>query len=62
MMIMMKLKFINSLKDEREREEDTVETTVTEVMIFELSELLVHAETKISLSLTKVMMKIMKQD
>jgi len=34
MMIIMKLKFIDSLKDERERDKDTVETTVTKMMIF----------------------------
>jgi hypothetical protein len=43
MMIIMKLRFINSLKDKRERNEDTVETTVTEVMIFEFKKLLINA-------------------
>jgi len=34
MMIMTKFKFIDSSKDEREKDEDTVETTVTKMMIF----------------------------
>jgi len=34
MMIMKKFKFIDSSKDEREKDEDTVETTVTKMMIF----------------------------
>ncbi len=49
MMIMTKLKFIDSLKNEKERDEDTVETTVTEVMIFELKRLLVNAEMFLTL-------------
>ncbi len=49
MMIMMKLKFIDSSRDERERNEDTVKTTVTEMMIFELKELLVDAEMFLTL-------------
>ncbi len=32
---MTKLRFIDSLKDEKERDEDTIEITVTEMMIFE---------------------------
>ncbi len=32
---MTKLRFIDSSRDEKERDEDTVETTVTEMMIFE---------------------------
>ncbi len=31
---MKKFKFIDSSKDEREKDEDTVETTVTKMMIF----------------------------
>ncbi len=57
---MMKFRFINSLKDEREKDEDTVETTVTEMMIFELKELLVNA--KMLLTLMNEMMMKMKQD
>jgi len=62
MMTMTKLRFINSLRNEKEREEDIVETTITEMMIFELSKLLVNAKIKMNLSLMKMMMKIMKQD
>ena len=57
MMTMTKLKFIDSLKDEKERDEDTVETTVTKVMIFEFKELLVNAETFLTL-MNKMMIKI----
>jgi len=61
-MIITKFKFINSLRNERERKEDIVETTITEVMIFELSELLVNIKAKMSLILMKEIMKMMKQD
>ncbi len=60
MMTMMKLRFIDSLKDERERDEDTVETTVTEMMIFEFQELLVNAE--MFLTLMNEMMTKTKRD
>ncbi len=53
---MMKLKFIDSLKDEKERDEDTVETTVTEMMIFEFKELLINTEMFLTL-MNKMMMK-----
>ncbi len=56
----MKLRFINLLRDKRERDKDIVETTVTEVMIFELKKLLVDAERLLTL-MNKTMMK-MKQD
>jgi len=59
-MTMMKLKFIDSSRNEKERDEDTVKTTVTEMMIFELKELLVDAETLLTL-MNKMMMKT-KQD
>ncbi len=59
-MIMTKLRFIDSSRNERERDEDTVETTVTEVIIFEFKELLVDAE--MLLTLTNEMMMKMKQD
>jgi len=49
MMTMMKLRFIDSLRNERERDEDTVKTTVTEMMILELKELLVNAEMLLTL-------------
>jgi len=48
-MIMMKFRFIDSLKDEKERDEDTVETTVTKMMICELKELLIDAEMLLTL-------------
>jgi len=35
MMIMMKFKFIDSLKNKRERDENTVKTTVIKMIIFE---------------------------
>ncbi len=60
MITMMKLKFIDILKNERERDEDTVKTTVTEMMIFELKKLLINAEMLLTL-MNKTMMK-MKRD
>jgi len=59
-MIMMKLKFIDSLRNKREKDEDIVKTTVTKTMIFELKELLVDAEMLLTL-MNEMMMK-MKQD
>jgi len=59
-MIIIKFKFIDSLKDEKERNEDIVKTTITKVMIFELKELLVNAKTFLTL-MNKMMMKT-KQD
>jgi len=58
MMIMTKLKFIDSLRNKRERDKDTVKTTVTKMMIFELKELLVNA--KILLTLINEIMTKMK--
>ncbi len=58
MMTITKLKFINLLKNEKERDEDIVETTVTEMMIFELKKLLINAE--MLLTLTNEMMMKMK--
>ncbi len=60
MMTMTKLKFIDSSKDEREKDKDTVETTVTEVMIFEFKELLINAKMLLTL-MNETMMK-MKRD
>ena len=57
---MTKLKFIDSLKDEKEKDENTVETTVIEMMIFELKKLLVNAE--MLLTLMNEMMTKTKQD
>jgi hypothetical protein len=56
----MKLKFIDSLRNKREKDEDIVKTTVTKMMIFELKELLVDAEMLLTL-MNEMMMK-MKQD
>jgi len=58
---MTKLRFIDSLINERERDENTVETTVTEVIILELRELLVDAKTFLTLT-SKTEKKTMKQD
>jgi len=60
MMTMTKLKFIDSSRNEKERNEDTVETTVTKIMIFELKKLLVNAE--MFLTLMNEMMTKIKQD
>ncbi len=60
MMIITKFKFIDSSRNKRERDEDTVETTVTEMMIFELKELLV--DTKMLLTLMNETMTKMKWD
>ncbi len=46
---MMKLKFIDLLKDERKKDEDIVEMTVTKMMIFEFKELLVNAKMFLTL-------------
>jgi len=48
-MTMTKFKFINLSRNERERNKNTVETTVTEVMIFELKELLINAKMLLTL-------------
>ncbi len=56
MMIMTKLRFIDSLRNEKEKDEDIVETTVTEMMIFELKELLVDAKIFLTL-MNETMMK-----
>ncbi len=60
MRIIIKLKFIDSLKNEKEKDKDTVETTVTKMIIFELKELLVNV--KIFLTLINEMMMKMKWD
>jgi len=57
-MIMTKFRFIDSLRNERERDEDTVKMTITEMMIFEFKELLIDA--KMFLTLTNKMMMKMK--
>ena len=53
----MKLKFIDSSRNKRERDEDTVKTTVTKMMIFEFKELLVDAEMLLTL-MNEMMMKM----
>ncbi len=60
MMTMTKLRFIDSSRNEREKDEDTVKTTVTKMMIFELKKLLVDA--KMLLILMNEMIMKMKQD
>ncbi len=57
MMIMTKFKFIDSSRNEKERDEDTVKTTVTKMMIFEFKELLVDAEMLLTL-MNEMMMKM----
>jgi len=58
MMIMTKLKFIDSSRNEKEKDEDTVEMIVTKVMIFEFKKLLINAE--MFLTLMNEMMMMMK--
>jgi len=60
MMIITKFKFINSSRNKRERNKDTVETTVTEMMTFEFKELLINAEMLLTL-MNETMTK-MKRD
>jgi hypothetical protein len=59
-MIIMKFKFIDSSRNKREKDENTIKTTVTEMMIFELKKLLV--DTEMFLTLTNEMMMKMKRD
>jgi hypothetical protein len=56
-MTMTKLKFIDSLRNEKERDEDIVEMTVTKMMIFELKELLVNTKMFLTL-MNETMMKM----
>ncbi len=53
----MKFKFIDSSKDEKEKNKDIVETTVIEMIIFEFKELLVNAKMFLTL-INKTMMKM----
>jgi len=57
-MTIMKFKFIESLKDEKKRDENIVNMTVTKVIILEFKELLVDA--KMFLTLMNEMKKKMK--
>jgi len=60
MMIITKLKFIDSSRNEKERNKDTVKTKVTKMIIFKLKKLLVNAEMLLTL-MNETIMK-MKQD
>jgi len=55
-MTMMKLRFIDSSRNKKKEDEDTVKTTVTKIMIFELKELLVDAEIFLTL-MNEIMIK-----
>jgi len=57
-MTIMKFKFIESLKDEKKRDENILKMTVTKVIILEFKELLVDA--KMFLTLMNEMKKKMK--
>ncbi len=58
MMIITKLKFIDSLRNKKEKDEDTVKTIVTEMIIFELKKLLVDVKMFLTLmNETRVKMK-----
>ncbi len=57
MMTMTKFRFIDSLRNEKERDEDTVKTTVTEMMIFEFKELSINAKMLLTL-MNKTIMKM----
>ncbi len=54
---MTKLKFIDSLRNEKDKDKDTVKTTVTKMMIFEFKELLINAEMFLTL-MNEMMMKM----
>ncbi len=57
MMTMIKFRFIDSSRNKRERDKNTVETTITKMMIFEFKELLVDAEIFLTL-MNETMMKM----
>jgi len=57
MMIIMKFKFINSSRNEKEKNKDIVETTIIKMMIFELKELLINAKMFLTL-MNEMMMKM----
>jgi len=56
-MTMTKFKFIDLSRNEKEKDENIVKTTITEMMIFELKELLVDAEMLLTL-MNETMMKM----
>ncbi len=49
MMIMTKLKFIDSSRNKKEKDENTVETIITEMMIFKFEKLLIDAKIFLTL-------------
>jgi len=49
MMIIIEFKFINSLKDERKKNENIVKIIITKVMIFKLKKLLVNVKMFLNL-------------
>jgi len=59
MMTITKLRFINSSKDEKERDKNIVEMTVTKMIILEFKELLVNAKMFLTL-MSKTEKKTMK--
>ncbi len=61
MMTITKLRFINSSKDEKERDKNIVEMTVTKMIILEFKELLVNAKMFLTL-MSKTEKKTMKWD
>ncbi len=56
-MIMTKLKFINSSRNEKEKDENIVKTTVIKMMIFKFKKLLVNAKMLLTL-MNEIMMKM----
>jgi len=56
-MIMTKFKFINSSRNKREKDQNTVETTVTKMMIFEFKKLLINAKMLLTL-MNEMIMKM----
>jgi len=57
MIIIMKLKFINSSKDEKEKNNNIVEITVTKMMIFKFKKLLVNVKMLLTL-MNEMIMKM----
>jgi len=56
-MTMTKFKFINSSRNKREKDQNTVETTVTKMMIFEFKKLLINAKMLLTL-MNEMIMKM----
>ena len=57
MMIIIEFKFINSLKDERKKNENIVKIIITKVMIFKLKKLLVNVKMFLNL-MNEIIMKM----